>query len=135
MARVLPEQWLTAPGRKAPTPARPVARPLTFSERARSQMAPPQLAPWRRRTPAGSRGRSVLASRPWTNFRRSLGWLPDDQVEASVVREATAQQLVRWPVSKFCLVPLPRQGLILGYGGFAARVIKEGVRKLAAVLG
>ena len=63
-----------------------------------------------------------------------VGWLPVGMDEQAVVRQGTAHGLELTPISTFCLEPLARQGLLLGYGGFSVPEIKAGVRHLAAVL-
>ncbi len=63
-----------------------------------------------------------------------IGWLPDGLEEADVLRQAAAQGLDLWPVSKFCLNPLTRQGLLLGYGSATQADLADGIRRLAAAL-
>jgi DNA-binding transcriptional MocR family regulator len=38
------------------------------------------------------------------------------------------------PLSRYALSPLPRGGLVLGYAGASHREIRQGVRRLKAVL-
>jgi GntR family transcriptional regulator/MocR family aminotransferase len=63
-----------------------------------------------------------------------IGWLPDGMDDLAVGHQAAAYGLDLWPVSAFCLEPLARKGLLLGYGGFSVQEIKDGVRRLAAAL-
>jgi GntR family transcriptional regulator/MocR family aminotransferase len=63
-----------------------------------------------------------------------IGWLPDGLEETDVLRRAAAQGLDLWPVSKFCLSPLARQGLLLGYGSASQADLADGIRRLAAAL-
>ena len=63
-----------------------------------------------------------------------VGWLPAGTDEQAVVRQGAAHDLELTPISTFCMEPLARQGLLLGYGGFSAPEIKAGVRRLAATL-
>ncbi|MCK6630538.1 MAG: PLP-dependent aminotransferase family protein [Anaerolineae bacterium] len=63
-----------------------------------------------------------------------VGWLPDGMDEVALVRQAAAHDLDLTPVSLFSLDPLPRRGLLLGYGGYSVPEIKAGVHRLAAAL-
>ncbi|MFN8595200.1 MAG: PLP-dependent aminotransferase family protein [Anaerolineae bacterium] len=63
-----------------------------------------------------------------------VGWLPADIDEQALVRQGAAHNLDLTPLSVFCLEPLPRKGLLLGYGGYSAAEIRAGVRRLAAAL-
>jgi GntR family transcriptional regulator/MocR family aminotransferase len=63
-----------------------------------------------------------------------VGWLPGGIDEQALLRKAAAHDLDLLPVSRFCIEPLARQGLLLGYGGFEAAEIKKGVRRLASAL-
>ncbi len=38
------------------------------------------------------------------------------------------------PISSFSTLPLARKGLLLGYGSFSVQTIKDGVRRLDALL-
>lgn len=63
-----------------------------------------------------------------------IGWLPEGMDDLALVHRAAAHGLDLSPVSQFSLEPLPRPGLLLGYGGYPVPQIKEGVRRLAVVL-
>lgn len=63
-----------------------------------------------------------------------VGWLPASIDDQTLVRQGIAHNLDLTPLSVFCLEPLPRQGLLLGYGGYSVADIKAGVRRLAAAL-
>jgi GntR family transcriptional regulator/MocR family aminotransferase len=62
-----------------------------------------------------------------------VGWLPKGMDDLGLVRNATVYGLHLTPVSNFSLEPLPRKGLLLGYGGFSIQEIKEGIQRLGAL--
>ncbi|HET9911054.1 MAG TPA: PLP-dependent aminotransferase family protein [Anaerolineales bacterium] len=64
-----------------------------------------------------------------------VGWLPEGMDDWTLVNKAADYDLNLTPISSFSIEPLPRKGLLLGYGGFSVREIKEGVRRLGALLG
>jgi GntR family transcriptional regulator/MocR family aminotransferase len=63
-----------------------------------------------------------------------VGWLPPgvDGEEAS--RAALARGVEVTPVSRFCLKPLARHGLALGYAGLESDAIRTGLRQLREAL-
>jgi len=63
-----------------------------------------------------------------------VGWLPDGMDDLSLASRAADFDLDLTPVSNFSIEPLPRGGLLLGYGGFGAQEINDGVRRLGALL-
>lgn len=63
-----------------------------------------------------------------------VGWLPEEIDDAALVDQAPNYDLDLTPISSFCAEPLPRKGLLLGYGGFNVREIGAGVRRLGALL-
>ncbi len=63
-----------------------------------------------------------------------VGWLPEGTDDLKLVNKAADYDLNLTPISSFSIEPLPRKGLLLGYGGFAPREIKAGVRRLGALL-
>jgi GntR family transcriptional regulator/MocR family aminotransferase len=63
-----------------------------------------------------------------------VGWLPDGMDDLALVNKAADYDLNLTPISSFSIEPLPRKGLLLGYGGFSVQQIKEGVRRLGALL-
>ncbi len=63
-----------------------------------------------------------------------VGWLPAG-IDGQIVSEkAVAHDIQVSPVSKFCMKPLARDGLLLGYAGVDERHIRDGARRLAAAL-
>jgi len=54
--------------------------------------------------------------------------------DLSLVRKAAAQGLDLWPISNFCIEPLARKGLLLGYGGYSVSVIKDAARRLTTAM-
>jgi GntR family transcriptional regulator/MocR family aminotransferase len=63
-----------------------------------------------------------------------IGWLPDGMDDVAVADKAAEYQLHLTPISSFCIEPLNRKGLLLGYGGYDVHEIKNGVRRLGALL-
>jgi GntR family transcriptional regulator / MocR family aminotransferase len=65
-----------------------------------------------------------------------LGRLPPEIPDTEAHRAAMARGIRSWALSGFYLGEAPAQGaMVLGYGGFDARAIREGVGILAEVLG
>jgi GntR family transcriptional regulator/MocR family aminotransferase len=63
-----------------------------------------------------------------------VGWLPEGKDDLAVVSKAADYDLNLTPISSFSIEPLPRKGLLLGYGGFSVQEIKDGIRRLGALL-
>jgi GntR family transcriptional regulator / MocR family aminotransferase len=63
-----------------------------------------------------------------------VGWLPDGIDDISLTIKAADHDLDLSPISNFSVEPLTRKGLLLGYGGFRPREIKDAVRRLAAAM-
>jgi GntR family transcriptional regulator / MocR family aminotransferase len=63
-----------------------------------------------------------------------VGWLPQGVSDKAISRKAAEQNLKLAPISAYCAKKLPRGGLILGYTAFEKNQIKEGVKKLKAIL-
>src|SRR5262249_28795790 len=63
-----------------------------------------------------------------------IGWLRDEVDDRSVAQRAAARGLVTTPLSSLALTRPRRGGLLLGYTALDPRAIREGVRKLSAVL-
>lgn len=63
-----------------------------------------------------------------------VGWLPDGMDDLTLVSNAADYDLNLTPISSFSIEPLPRKGLLLGYGGFSVQEIKDGIRRLGALL-
>jgi DNA-binding transcriptional MocR family regulator len=51
-----------------------------------------------------------------------------------VARKAADYDLELTPVSNFSIEPFARKGLLLGYGGYSLQEIKDGARRLGALL-
>jgi GntR family transcriptional regulator/MocR family aminotransferase len=62
-----------------------------------------------------------------------VGWLPEGKDDLILVNKAAEYDLNLTPISSFSLEPLPRKGLLLGYGGFSVQEIKDGIRRLGAL--
>jgi GntR family transcriptional regulator/MocR family aminotransferase len=63
-----------------------------------------------------------------------VGWLPEGVSDKAISRKAAEQKLRLAPISAYCAKELPRGGLILGYTAFAKNQIKDGVKRLKAIL-
>jgi GntR family transcriptional regulator/MocR family aminotransferase len=65
-----------------------------------------------------------------------IGFLPDHTDDRAVAAEAAAQDIVAHPLSVFFVgnADLAKRGLVLGYGAYNVRQIREGARKLTAAL-
>jgi GntR family transcriptional regulator/MocR family aminotransferase len=63
-----------------------------------------------------------------------VGWLPEGVSDKGISRRAAEQNLKLAPISAYCAKKLPRGGLILGYTAFEKNQIREGVKKLKAIL-
>jgi GntR family transcriptional regulator/MocR family aminotransferase len=61
-----------------------------------------------------------------------VGWLEPGRNDVEVSRAAARVGIEAAPLSSCCLTPPERGGLLLGYAGFDARQIRDGVRRLAA---
>jgi GntR family transcriptional regulator / MocR family aminotransferase len=64
-----------------------------------------------------------------------VGWLPEGMDDQEAARAAEAHGVDVQPISAFCLTTPKRRGLVLGYAGYDADEIREGVQRLAAALG
>ena len=63
-----------------------------------------------------------------------IGWLPVGSDIAELRRQATAADLNLWTISSYSVQPLPRDGLIFGYGAYRGDEMPDAVRRLATVL-
>jgi GntR family transcriptional regulator/MocR family aminotransferase len=63
-----------------------------------------------------------------------VGWLPDGLDDLSLAQAAAAYDVDLAPVSSFSIEPLARKGVILGYSEYSVEQIKDGVRRLGAVM-
>jgi GntR family transcriptional regulator/MocR family aminotransferase len=63
-----------------------------------------------------------------------VGWLPDGMDDRAVASKAPDYDLKLTPISDFSIEPLPRKGLLLGYGGFGVQEIKDGIQRLGALI-
>jgi GntR family transcriptional regulator/MocR family aminotransferase len=59
-----------------------------------------------------------------------VGWLPEGMDDLDAVRKAAINGVDLSPVSRFCMLPFQRKGLLFGFGGFNGKEIKEGIRRL-----
>ncbi len=63
-----------------------------------------------------------------------VGWLPEGVSDKGISGKAAEQSLKLAPISAYSVKKLRRGGLILGYTAFEKNQIKEGVKKLKAIL-
>jgi GntR family transcriptional regulator / MocR family aminotransferase len=63
-----------------------------------------------------------------------VGWLPPNKDDQRVAKLAAQVGIEVMPISTFSLEPLPRGGLLFGYGGTNEEAILRGVKTLAAAL-
>ncbi|MFN8421232.1 MAG: PLP-dependent aminotransferase family protein [Anaerolineae bacterium] len=63
-----------------------------------------------------------------------VGWLPDGSDDQQISQRAAAQGISASAVSKFSILPLHRQGLLLGYASVPEADIRAGVPKLRRAL-
>jgi GntR family transcriptional regulator/MocR family aminotransferase len=63
-----------------------------------------------------------------------VGWLPAGMDDLQVAGKAKEYDLQLTPISSFCIEPLARKGLLLGYGGYNVLELKKGLTRLGALL-
>ena len=63
-----------------------------------------------------------------------VGWLLDGKDDRLLANKAADYDLNLTPISNFSIEPLARKGFLLGYGGYSVQDIKDGVRRLEALL-
>jgi GntR family transcriptional regulator / MocR family aminotransferase len=63
-----------------------------------------------------------------------VAWLPADSNDAAISERAAAAGIIAPPLSAYSMEARLRPGLLLGYAAYNPRQIRDGVRKLAAVL-
>ena len=63
-----------------------------------------------------------------------VGWLPNGMDDVTLGNKAADFDLELTPISAFSIKPLVRKGLLLGYGGYNGQEIKNGARRLGALL-
>jgi GntR family transcriptional regulator/MocR family aminotransferase len=69
-----------------------------------------------------------------------LGWFADERparesLAVQVAGEAAGEDLVIFPLSRYCLRRPARDAMVLGYGGLSPARIRRGVEKLARLVG
>ena len=63
-----------------------------------------------------------------------IGWLPDD-IDPNVVRQqAERRNITAIPLSRYCISPYPRGGLMLGFGHTRPENIGPAVHELALAI-
>ncbi|QJP12759.1 PLP-dependent aminotransferase family protein [Starkeya sp. ORNL1] len=70
---------------------------------------------------------------PTTTGMHTVAYLKHGLDAERVGAAATARGITVAPISRFCTEPFPRQGLVLGFSGFGAPQIEQGVRVLRGV--
>src|SRR3546814_5381815 len=57
----------------------------------------------------------------------TVGFLADDADEDAVVAGAREKGIIVAPLSRYCMTPIARRGLVLGFGGVAPDEIRRGI--------
>lgn len=63
-----------------------------------------------------------------------VGWLPAGMDGLRLAHQAAANDLNLWLVSQYCIEPLAREGLVIGYGDHDSAEMQQAVAKLAKVM-
>jgi GntR family transcriptional regulator/MocR family aminotransferase len=63
-----------------------------------------------------------------------IGWLGPGIDDRKVAQRAAAGGIMTSPLSSLAIKPLKRGGLMLGYTAIDSRAIRDGVRRLGAIL-
>lgn len=63
-----------------------------------------------------------------------VAWLPPGRTSQAIVRQAAARRLRVAPLTRFCMQPPPRDGLVFGYATAAPTALRMGVKRLAQAL-
>ena len=63
-----------------------------------------------------------------------VAWLPAHIDDRVVARLALSQGIEIAPISRFCMEPPKRGGLMLGYASASSEELRDGVRTLGRVL-
>ena len=79
--------------------------------------------------------RGLVEVRPCDGGMHLIGWLDQGMDDRVIARRVRAGGIVTTPLSSLATRPLKRGGLMLGYTALDSRSIRDGVRRLAAILG
>ena len=79
--------------------------------------------------------RGLLEVGPCDGGMHLIGWIDHGMDDRVIARRARAGGVVTTPLSSLASRPLKRAGLMLGYTALDSRSIRDGVRRLAAILG
>jgi GntR family transcriptional regulator/MocR family aminotransferase len=60
----------------------------------------------------------------------TVGLLPDDADEERIVAGARERGIIVAALSRYCMTPIGRKGLVLGFGGVTPDEIRRGVKTL-----
>jgi len=63
----------------------------------------------------------------------TVGFLPDDANEERIVADARDKGIVVAALSRYCMTPIGRKGLVLGFGGVTPEEIRRGVKTLGSL--
>lgn len=83
---------------------------------------------------AHRRLRGLLEVVPTHSGLHTIGHLPAQISEVAIAREADRRNITASPIGRFALAPVAVNGLVLGFGGVAPKLIEAGVEVLAQVL-
>src|SRR5690606_7846847 len=73
--------------------------------------------------------------RPTSSGFHTVGFLADDADADAIVAAARERGIIVAPLSRYCLAPIGRKGLVLGFGGVTPEEIRRGVRVLRGLPG
>jgi GntR family transcriptional regulator / MocR family aminotransferase len=63
-----------------------------------------------------------------------IGWLPKGALDTVWARAAGSVGVETMPLSKYCLVPMKRDGLVFGYAAYGRAATRLGIERLAGAL-
>lgn len=71
-----------------------------------------------------------IAVQPASSGFHTVGFLADGADEDAIVAGAREKGIIVAPLSRYCMTPIARKGLVLGFGGVTPEEIRRGVRML-----
>jgi GntR family transcriptional regulator / MocR family aminotransferase len=72
---------------------------------------------------------------PTASGFHTVGFLPDDADEDRIVAAAREKGIVVAALGRYCMTPIGRKGLVLGFGGVTPEAIRRGVKLLTSLPG
>jgi len=71
--------------------------------------------------------------RPTASGFHTVGFLPDDADEDRLVAAAREKGIVLAGLGRYCMAPIGRKGLVLGFGGVTPEAIRRGVKLIRSL--